>query len=512
MMEECKRIKNGLAPRDSLLFAIADPVETVSVTLIDGTSPGGDAAELAEQRPGNAGDDFGDLCEPENLEGGAAELAAENSENESKARNGKPTAQASSKGGGVPKLQVLRATTSIRDDWLHRGTALADFDLYAYTANVERFRLPRRVQFDKQYLRQPGPPLFLFDEHYPLSTTYCQRFLGRGVVPRVVGPSCCRSDVHGGEENAVYKAILFTPLRCPGAGSCADVLSCEAAVFLDQNNIHSFAAAWKARRAEIETLAQAGQEKTNRAKRIPVVKDTTVFKECSVARSCDSEQSGKDAAELLAQKIQESKEFAPTLIRLCLEQHLGNLLEKGDRELPRGMVWNNTERILQVICQCLDIHSGPHPDQLHLAEYVAYKARDVLFNLDLSVDARSSAVNTIAASKGQLTVEDDGPDPFSDPPGVYDIENVGGDPEDEDLGDGATTVDIDNKVEIMARMRDAHAIQNLLSRRREIEAGHIDANTMKSVDDIQKATLGISDLVNGGYTDIQKAANSNVRI
>ena len=117
-------------------------------------------------------------------------------------------------------------TTGLRDDWLHRGCALADMDLYQYAIVIERVRLPRRLA----YAPNAGN-MFAFDAHYRLANSYCQQMTARPrTVPRPVGAVCPRSDSHDGEDYACWMAIVFTPLRCPGPGGCADPLQCSAAL------------------------------------------------------------------------------------------------------------------------------------------------------------------------------------------------------------------------------------------------------------------------------------------
>ena len=56
----------------------------------------------------------------------------------------------------------IHATTSRHDDWLHRGSLLADLPWLVYMMRVQRVRKP--TQADADYNQ-----LFFFDEHYPLS-------------------------------------------------------------------------------------------------------------------------------------------------------------------------------------------------------------------------------------------------------------------------------------------------------------------------------------------------------
>ena len=45
-----------------------------------------------------------------------------------------------------------------------------------------------------------------------------------------------------------------------------------------------------------------------------------------------------------------------------------------------------------LVLECACISTGQHPRQLYLAEYVALKARDVLFHIDMDIDARNTVV------------------------------------------------------------------------------------------------------------------------
>ena len=44
-----------------------------------------------------------------------------------------------------------------------------------------------------------------------------------------------------------------------------------------------------------------------------------------------------------------------------------------------------------------------HREQLHLAEFVALRAREILFNLDLSIDAKNMAAQKAARHRGLVT-------------------------------------------------------------------------------------------------------------
>ena len=74
-------------------------------------------------------------------------------------------------------------------------------------------------------------PFFAVDPHYKLAAGYMQLLLpaNHRKLARFIMAKCERENVNEGEENAQFKAMHFTLLRCPGPGSCADPLMCAAA-------------------------------------------------------------------------------------------------------------------------------------------------------------------------------------------------------------------------------------------------------------------------------------------
>ena len=61
------------------------------------------------------------------------------------------------------------------------------------------------------------------------------------------------------------------------------------------------------------------------------------------------------------------------------------LLTQGFREHSWALAH---ERVLEAVLACLGAPLPWHPEQLHVDEYVALHTREVLFNLDLSVEAK----------------------------------------------------------------------------------------------------------------------------
>ena len=120
------------------------------------------------------------------------------------------------------KKQMFTKSLAHRDDWLHRGIMLRDMDYYHYSRYVERVEMPRSgsaLSFQKQH-----GVYYLFDTHYPLAKTYVQILLKQAKTVQNVGPQCKRSDVNGGEDNAIYKAYFHSCVHCTGAHRCADPL------------------------------------------------------------------------------------------------------------------------------------------------------------------------------------------------------------------------------------------------------------------------------------------------
>ena len=158
-----------------------------------------------------------------------------------------------------------------RDDWLHRGIMLRDMDYYHYSRYVQRVEMPRSGS--AQSFQNNHGIYFLFDTHYPLAKTYVQILRKHAKTVQNVGPQCKRSDVNGGEDNAVYKAYFHSCVHCPGADQCANPLMYQQLLYPRIDDIDKylallqstpnakrmqlrFAPAWKARRSELEVLAR----------------------------------------------------------------------------------------------------------------------------------------------------------------------------------------------------------------------------------------------------------------
>ena len=311
------------------------------------------------------------------------------------------------------ELHVFKSTTTSRDDWLHRGPDLAGLDWYQYCKHVERVKMPKDVS-----RTPPTQRYFPFDDHYSLSKQYCQ-ILRRHcwIVPRTVGPQCQQQHVDNGEANALYKAILFTPLRCMGPDHCADVQQCRHALFADPKGRFTFRQGWRARRAQIEVLADSAQAKLDREQRIPVIKDTTTFKDWEVQTPDDGAN-----AQLRRKNV-------------GLRDIVRQLIFRAADAAPLEQMHVNSEQPICYVLEYLNVHSGRHPDQMFLAEFAAVKAREILFNVDMDVEARNTVVVHATRMANCVVGNDSEPE---DDAQKMELEDVGGswcDDADNETGD-----------------------------------------------------------------------------
>ena len=102
------------------------------------------------------------------------------------------------------EITTLTNTTSLHDDWLHRGPFLADLDLHTYVAHVVRIPRPTKARLSDT---QRFQDVFLFDDHYELAKTHWQQLKTRGfhVLPMLEAIRCQPPDVNNNEHNAVFK-------------------------------------------------------------------------------------------------------------------------------------------------------------------------------------------------------------------------------------------------------------------------------------------------------------------
>ena len=185
-----------------------------------------------------------------------------------------------------------------------------------------------------------------------------------------VGPMCRRSDVNGGEDNALYKAYFHSCAHCEGPDQCANPLMYRHLLYpqIDdvdkylaqlkansrQQRIHArFEPAWKMRRWELEVLADRGFAKQEAGKRIGVIHDTTSFREIRMTREVVSAH--KTAEQCFDLRMQQ------VLIQQLVRAQYAKSRSRG----------SCIERIMEKIMEAAAVPLPWHAEQPHLAEWQA---------------------------------------------------------------------------------------------------------------------------------------------
>ena len=91
------------------------------------------------------------------------------------------------------------------------------------------------------------------------------------------------------------------------------------------------------------------------------------------------------------------------------------------------------KRVMTTLMEFLAIPLPWYPDQPHLAEWQAFSTREILFNIDQSVEVRNMAQKQAAKHKSMVTKDGDDDGTMSKPKIV--IEDLGGAPADIDEED-----------------------------------------------------------------------------
>ncbi len=94
-------------------------------------------------------------------------------------------------------MDITTITTSVHDDWLHRGPSLADLDLRTYVAHILRKPRPVKARLaDAQRVEH----VFAFDDHYELAKSHWQQLPmhRRTVWPMLEALRCPPPDLNNG--------------------------------------------------------------------------------------------------------------------------------------------------------------------------------------------------------------------------------------------------------------------------------------------------------------------------
>ena len=304
------------------------------------------------------------------------------------------------------KVEACTASTNTADDYAHRGRQLGSMPFYVYRMYVRRVRRPGRE-------RAKAPNLFLFEPHYALASTYAQEVvLQRINVPTIDGFQCPTVE-QDAEQNALLKALLFTPWSCTNAHKCGCVsnfshflcnagTAAERAAHLRRGDAddapqlvgapsphgapspprkYSFQRAWRLRHSELHVLAARADARRAASKKWLVLADTTLFAEIKEPQA--EIVSGEDTKGLLQ--------------RFCRQRLQRNMCAQGARS----------------ILAFVGFPCKWHEEQCTLAEFSAYVARDVVAHIDLAAEARVNKPRRACGDADQLADSED-PDTDSD--------------------------------------------------------------------------------------------------
>ena len=167
-------------------------------------------------------------------------------------------------------VAVLEDTTSLVDDYLHRGPHLRAMSLYCCSMHI--LRVEKRARNINRSDR------FMFDSHYKLAPQYCQQLKFYCQVPRLVSqqlPTLAQDE----EANCMHKSVLFVPVCCAGPGQCQGLgmFECLLAKSARGSSWH-FRPAWKTFRYRVELLASQSSVRERLAKRISCIADCGEFR------------------------------------------------------------------------------------------------------------------------------------------------------------------------------------------------------------------------------------------
>ena len=177
---------------------------------------------------------------------------------------------------------------------------------------------------------------------------------------------------------------------------------CSSVLFPNAAGVFSFKTSWRAREAEILTMAARGRAKKDLARKLEVLADTTLCKVCNnsgaLERAEDEGENAKRAGAL-------GEKFIQIEVQRFVQQGLRRLRDGCEKTYPHDCAFVCTERPMELIWSFAGVPSLWHAEQLHLAEWLAMRQLEWLFNLSLSVDAKSTALEKVAKHKKSSSYE-----------------------------------------------------------------------------------------------------------
>ena len=127
----------------------------------------------------------------------------------------------------VDIVKIEACNTKASDDYAHRGKQLSSMPFYIYRMYVCRIAKPGKAKLT-------SPTIFCFEPHYALAKSYAQEVVLHNIhVPTIDGFQCPTVE-QDPEQNALLKAILFTPWSCTDPMTCGSVLNYKG--LLSNNN------------------------------------------------------------------------------------------------------------------------------------------------------------------------------------------------------------------------------------------------------------------------------------
>ena len=285
----------------------------------------------------------------------------------------------------IIKVEACTHSTNAADDYAHRGTKLQNMPFYIYRMYVRRIPNPSQAKVR-------SPTIFCFEPHYAMARSYAQEVILNNIsVPTIDGFQCPTVE-QDAEQNALLKAILFTPWSCTDPMMCGSVLNYQRHLSNNehpdntagaapqpaasssraadasqsaasssssrgpQQRTYTFQRAWNLRCSEINTLAYRADCRCLSARKKLVMADTTLFADVKEPKS--EIEDGEEVRQLLVT-------FYTTRLRRSPPCH-------GVRTIMA---------FLGMPCRW-------HEEQCTLAEFSAYIARDVVAHIDLAAEAR----------------------------------------------------------------------------------------------------------------------------
>ncbi len=300
-------------------------------------------------------------------------------------------------GGGagqvaVEKVEAVTTSTNVSDDYAHRGPRLGPMPLYVYRMCVRRVPRPSG-QTPK------ACTVFPFAPHYALAKSYVQEVVLHAMCVPTIDGFQCPTVQQDAEQNALLKALLFTPFACEDPVSCGSVLNMRSLLSHGARRVpsvssapraaarggrasqpaetcarYSFQRAWRLRHSELLVLAARADARSEASRKALVLADTVLFAERKEPFS--EIQRGEDTVLALR-----------TFCRQRLHRRLG-------------------AEPLRLVLAFLDQPCKRHPEQCTLAEFCAYVVRDVIAHIDLAAEAR---VKKPRKTPGQEDEESDVP-------------------------------------------------------------------------------------------------------